>query len=326
MVVIGRNEEKKLPALIESLQKVKALEDLDVETIFVDSASSDNSVDVANGFFDKVIVLRDSRSLCAAAGRNIGTLKAEKDWILYLDGDMEVYDEFIELLPSLVADCSRKFGYLGKNVYIFGDGSVRYDALGVKNTYVLDGSTYVEHFGGAVLLPRSRVLEAGNYNASVFSNEEIDLHTRLKGVGVFVKFVDVPMISHHTEFVSKWQKLIGSFVPTSIFGRKFYGFGQLLASRVKNRQLLNFMRYFPYPFVFWGGLVIAVALWALGLEYGAAGVLIASVIYVCVAKGPQFIALYIGFASQTLFGWSKYDGSYKPEIRAEYLNGLKLVK
>ena len=96
-MIIGKNEAKNLPNLYNSL---KALE-IEKDIIYVDSASSDESVSISNKYCNKVIELEYSKQLCAAAGRNIGTKYARYEWVLYLDGDMELEDDFIEFLNNM---------------------------------------------------------------------------------------------------------------------------------------------------------------------------------------------------------------------------------
>ena len=95
--------------------------------------------------------MEDSEFLCAAAGRNIGTEHATKNWILYLDGDMEICEEFADRIAMLINDCSGNYGFMGLYQHIYPDGSVRIDGYGSKNNYKFR-NVFVRHFGGAVLL------------------------------------------------------------------------------------------------------------------------------------------------------------------------------
>lgn len=318
IVAIGKNEASRLPHLVASIKRLSEARVLDIETIYVDSASTDSSVEIAKECFDRVLVLKDSPNLCAAAGRYIGTLAATKNWVLYVDADMEICDEFVAILPELVSDESGSYGYIGKYNHLYGDGSRLQDGYGSINKYERRGSTFVKHFGGSVLLPRLAVLEAGNYNPSIFSNEEIDLYCRLRGLGLSVRFMDVDMIQHRTERFTRFQKLLGSFFPTKVIGKKYFGFGQLLASRIKGRQLGNLIRYFPYPFVFWSGLISFVIFMILRLTVISLFVLGCTLLFIHFTKGFRFIALYFAFAFQAILGWTKYDPRYVPQIDREY--------
>lgn len=318
IVVIGRNESKNLPLLIKSLGALKKIKDVDSEFIYVDSASSDDSVDKAKLFFDKVLVLESSPNLCAAAGRNIGTINASKKWVLYLDGDMELCEEFAKNIHSLIDPNIENIGYLGRYEHIYHDGTIRLNGYGPKNNYKYQNTVYVRHFGGAVLLPRSKVLKAGNYNPGVFSNEEIDLHTRLRGIGCRVRFVDISMIRHNTFHFSKFSTFFGFYWPTNFLGKKFYGFGQLLASRFNNNNILNLMRYFPYPFIYLGSLILSIAIFSIGYIFSAMILTMAAISYISYSKGIKFTLLYPGFIIQMIFGWKKYDSEYIPKVSKQF--------
>lgn len=320
LVVIGKNESQNLSRLINSISILNDYEDIDSEFIYVDSASSDNSVEIASKFFDKVFTLESSKNLCAAAGRYIGTINAKKKWILYLDGDMELCEEFIDNIRQLIGSNHDNVGFLGKYVHVYNDGTIRSDGYGPKNNFYYKNELYVRHFGGAVLLPRKLVLKAGNYNPGVFSNEEIDLHTRIRGVGGRVKFIDIEMIRHNTFHFSKLDTLIGFYWPTKFLGKKFYGFGQLISSRFSNKNILNLVRYFPYPFIFIFAILLSIIIFLLGFIYLSFAITFLTVLYIYNKKGLKFAFLYPGLIMQIIFGWKKYNSKYVPIVLKKYLN------
>lgn len=310
--VIGENEAENLPRLLDSLEAVKNLP-ITSETIYVDSASTDNSVEIAKKGFDAIYELEPSENLCAAAGRHIGTLRARGDWILYLDGDMVLCGEFLQIIVQKCKEKPFDTGWLGKYRYIDGAGVIRENALGSS-----ESGKVVSHFGGAILLPRHAVLGAGNWNPGVFSNEEIDLYTRLRGAGCVVRFADSPMIEHQKQDATKLEKFLGMFVPQKFLGKKFYGFGQLLAARVKSNTIVDFIRFFPYPFVYWFSLLAAIIFGLASMPVLAVLSFLAGIGVVWYKKRMHFVVLYTGFIIQALMGWSRYNADYKPKIKASW--------
>ena len=93
IVAIGRNEAENLSRLIHSIKALIAYCNFPIETVFVDSASQDDSVEIASAFFDVVCQLEADDNLCASAGRYVGTLEAENPFVFYIDADMEVEEE-----------------------------------------------------------------------------------------------------------------------------------------------------------------------------------------------------------------------------------------
>lgn len=238
IVVIGKNESKNLTNLYKSLQGIK----LKSYIVYCDSHSSDNSVEISLKYADVVIELENSHKLCAAAGRAVGTMYAKNEWVLYLDGDMELESEFVEFLNE------RKYlnfsenicGFVGYYTYVYKDLSES------KNVLLQRSDEVVRHFGGAVFLKKSAVLKSHNWNASVVANEEIDLHAKLIKNGYRVFGLDKKMVRHQAKKVSNLQTLKELFVPIN---KKYYGFGQMLFSQIKYKSFLSFLRLKPYPFL-----------------------------------------------------------------------------
>jgi hypothetical protein len=69
-------------------------------------------------------------------------------------------------------------GFIGYYRYIYNDGSES------ENRLLQPKNKIVSHFGGAVLLQKEILLQAGNWNPSVVANEEIDLYVRIQNLGL----------------------------------------------------------------------------------------------------------------------------------------------
>src|SRR5580700_7140365 len=93
VVVIGRNEGCRL---IRCLESVLAMDrpDGSVEVIYVDSDSTDESVERARQLGAKVIQVNPTRP-CAAVGRNAGWRAARAALVLFLDGDTRLAPDFV---------------------------------------------------------------------------------------------------------------------------------------------------------------------------------------------------------------------------------------
>ena len=85
VVVIGRNEARRLSRCLESVQK-SVWNDLRWELIYVDSHSTDESPQIAQQCGARVLRLGDVPP-SAAAARNLGWRAARGELILFLDGD-----------------------------------------------------------------------------------------------------------------------------------------------------------------------------------------------------------------------------------------------
>lgn len=296
IIIIGKNEAKNLPKLYKSLEAVT----IEKELIYVDSASSDHSVKISKNYCDAVYEIEDSLYLCAAAGRYIGTQKAKYKWVLYLDGDMELEDEFIKFLNSKnFLDYDENIaGFIGYYDYIYADGT------NDENRLLQAVDKEVDHFGGAVMLQRELVLKAGNWNPSVVANEEIDLYMRIQALGYRVFGLDKKMVKHIAKKESNFHTLISLFIPLN---RRYYGYGQVLCSQYKHGTLGKFILAKPSP------LILLILLLSIIVSNYNILFLIIFVIITSLKKRWHYNLIYLSEILRGVFGIFNYK-LYEPKI------------
>src|SRR5271167_2170016 len=103
IVVIGRNEGARLTRCLESVRAMDEPADGSVELIYVDSASTDNSVERALRLGAKVIQVNPGRP-CASIGRNAGWRAVCAPIVLFLDGDTMLEPHFVNESLHLFED------------------------------------------------------------------------------------------------------------------------------------------------------------------------------------------------------------------------------
>lgn len=303
IVVIGKNEEKNLESLFISLKAIS----IDHEIIYIDSASNDNSVSIASKHSHIVCELEKSIQLCASAGRYIGTLKANGKWILYLDGDMTLSTEFSNWINENFENINDNIaGYIGKYTYIYENGKES------TNQLLQPKHGRVDHIGGAVLLNKDYVINAGNWNPSVIANEEIDLYTRIQSNGKHVESVNIEMVRHLAAIQSKSNILLSLFFPIN---NRFYGFGQALKSQFLHHTLLAFLYYHPLPFLFWGLLILSF-LCSIGWVF-----FLAFVFYVSLRKRPHYLIIYFTDMIRGFLGLLSYK-TYEPQVKCQVVSDI----
>lgn len=297
--VIGRNEAANLPALFASLAPLRRrLPGL--ELVFVDSASTDDSVAIARSFCDVIVRMPDAADACAALNRYWGTLACSGEYVLYLDGDMQLEAHFVTEVERLI-DEGTVDGIVGDYTDVFPDGGIRAKALGRR---LRPGPA--SHFGGAVVLRRATVLKVGNWNPRLFAWEENELYTRMVVHGHQVQYVARPMVRHLTARLGPMLRLWGCISPAVPgVGQKFYGFGQVLASRYRARTLWQFIRGFPEPFVVWAALALACGMVVAGLGWVGLMVLAFAGALVAVRRGPALFVVYGLLPLQALMGFRR---------------------
>jgi glycosyltransferase involved in cell wall biosynthesis len=125
-----------IPAYNEAHNIVEVLKSVDFcnEIILVDSNSTDNTVELAKPYFDKLLTREYIHS---ASQKNWAIPQATNDWILLVDADERVTpalkEEIIQLIPNL--DTNGHAGYwMGRRNFFMGK-QVRYS--GWKNDKVI---------------------------------------------------------------------------------------------------------------------------------------------------------------------------------------------
>jgi cellulose synthase/poly-beta-1,6-N-acetylglucosamine synthase-like glycosyltransferase len=175
-----------------------------VETIYVDSGSTDKSVAVAVARGATVIELHSPRPT-AAQGRNAGWRAASGNIVLFLDGDTILHPDFVA--DSLAA---------------FDDPTVaivwghRRETLETRSVYnrVLDldwiyPPGYSPFCGGDALFRRSTLELTGGFDDTLIAGEEPELCRRITGRDLRILHVDRPMTGHDlgiTRFAQYWRR------------------------------------------------------------------------------------------------------------------------
>lgn len=197
VVIIGRNEERSVAGCIEST--LDAIKGYNYEIIFVDSASTDNTIEIAKKYPINILQLKPTWFLSAAAGRYIGALYAKGKYIQFLDCDTKTYKEWFD----------HSIPYLEEHPEIAGVTGIitqeEYDnviakrwALAAKNVKFGE----IDAFEGHILLRNDVLKEVGSFNPYLKAIEEGELGYRILASGY--KMVRIPYeMSHHMGFLSE---------------------------------------------------------------------------------------------------------------------------
>jgi cellulose synthase/poly-beta-1,6-N-acetylglucosamine synthase-like glycosyltransferase len=207
IVVIGRNEGERLLQCLESIRRMRPVHG-EVETIYVDSASTDGSAERAAQFGAKVVSAEFERP-CAAAARNAGWRIARAPIVLFLDGDTVLDPNFVIDSLSEFADPSIAVVF-GHRREIRPKASIFNRVLDLDWIY-LPGK--VDFCGGDALIRTDVLNRVGGFDAELIAGEEPDLCYRIRALGYIVLHVDRPMTGHDlamTRFSQYWWRAIRS--------------------------------------------------------------------------------------------------------------------
>jgi len=244
--VIGRNQKDLLKALRDSLDPLYNF--TQVETIYVDSCSDDDSIEVAKNLFDRVVQVGCHSYFSASAGRYVGTLLARGRWILYLDGDMILHPHFVGTVKNVVKGIINGDGVVGLTVDVHIDtGKIIRETKPIETSIFpwIHGASF---FGGALLIRRLCVINAGNWTPWLFSFEERELLSRLRRIGCKIVPVLDPMVFHRTKPLSKFRTILNVFLPTT---PKYYGLGQIILRGSFEKIIFEYIMVYPDIFALW---------------------------------------------------------------------------
>jgi cellulose synthase/poly-beta-1,6-N-acetylglucosamine synthase-like glycosyltransferase len=179
-----------------------------VEIFYIDSDSSDDSVERARNLGVKTIELKPLRP-CAAIARNAGWKAAAAPTILFLDGDTELASDFVVKSIGEFNDPRIAVVY-GHRREIEPQLSVFTRVLDLDWMHPPGPSAFC---GGDALVRRSALEEAGGFDESLIAGEEPELCRRMRSRGWVVLHHDVDMVKHHLGVTSPaqyWRRAIRS--------------------------------------------------------------------------------------------------------------------
>jgi|HubBroStandDraft_6_1064221.scaffolds.fasta_scaffold240172_2 GT2 family glycosyltransferase len=204
VVVIGRNEGERLARCLASVRAIP-------QRVYVDSGSTDGSVELARAEGMAVIELTTPPYFTAARARNAGltqllTEAPDLEFVQMVDGDCEVQPRWIE---SAVA-------FLGKDPHlalVFGRRRERYPQRSIYNALCDDEWNVpvgaASGVGGDALFRVSALREVEFYNAAMIAGEDMELAMRLRKSGWQLCRIDAEMTLHDvniTRFGQWWNR------------------------------------------------------------------------------------------------------------------------
>jgi glycosyltransferase involved in cell wall biosynthesis len=277
VVIITKDQGWNVRRLIESVL-YETTDRSGTEIILVDSASSDDTVEIASDYPIRVIRLGKRQRLTAAAGRHAGLSQTSGDFVLFLDGDMELRRGWIDAALGLFAR-RPDFAVISGEVI---DQPIRAQAPRLDEPVgELQRASFTEvaHGGGAAAYRRSVLDRVGSFNPYLFSDEEPELCLRIRHAGYRIVRLDRPIANHYSD---------PSGAISTLFGRRrrnlYLGPGQALRIHLGSGLL------FPYARERGFGLVPAAGL---GLGMAALGLSV-------ILRQPRWAAFWIGIVA-TLF-------------------------
>jgi cellulose synthase/poly-beta-1,6-N-acetylglucosamine synthase-like glycosyltransferase len=203
VIIIGRNEGDRLAACLQSVAAISA----EAELIYVDSASTDGSAQLAANFGAEAIVLHGGTQTAARA-RNAGWQRARAPLILFLDGDTVLNQDFPAAAIKVLESEPAIAAVWGHRRELHPERSVYNRVLDLDWIYAAGDTDYC---GGDALMRRSALAEVEGYDPALIAGEEPELCRRLRARGYRIVHIDSPMTGHDlnmTHFSQYWRRAV----------------------------------------------------------------------------------------------------------------------
>lgn len=231
LVVIGHNE---APNLINCFQAIRELDypKEKLEIIYVDSGSTDGSVEIAYEFAEK-IVSKPSAWYTAGLARNLGIEESSQAYIHFIDGDIQIDKEYlINAIEFLVNhnDIAAVTGFYEETNHSFWNKILNYR----RDDGIPRNEGYTTNTSGGGTYRKAALLAVDGYDERIKKGQESELGARLRQRGYKIWFIPIKQGKHNFDINNTWQML-----------KRFFGDGvstgylTLLASREKQNHYIQ---------------------------------------------------------------------------------------
>ena len=196
-----------------------------VELIVSDGGSTDNTVEIAEKFADKIVIHKEKRRQTIAEGRNRGADVAHGDILVFINGDTVPANPafFFEFISNIKNDnCKYKSSValactvsVAPNEKLFKD-SVFYT---VHNAYVrfLNAIGMGMGRGECQIVHSDTFKKVGGYNSDLTAGEDFDLYRRISKVGKISFAKDITVLESPRRFRKfGYIRIVSSWIINSL--------------------------------------------------------------------------------------------------------------
>jgi GT2 family glycosyltransferase len=207
VVVIGRNEGERLKKCLNSVAGIAG------PTVYVDSGSTDGSVEMAQAMGVEVVRLDARVSFTAARARNEGyrrlrELAPHRLYVQFVDGDCELASGWLEKAAAYLHDHPRAAVVCGR-LREKSPAQTIYNMLCDIEWDMPAGEA--KTCGGIAMMRASAFEGAQGYRSDMVAGEEPELCVRLRAAGWRIWRLDQEMALHDaamTRFGQWWKRML----------------------------------------------------------------------------------------------------------------------
>lgn len=261
-ITIGRNESWRLEKCLSAIKRL-ATSDLKFpyEIIYVDSQSTDGSIEFAQQYANKIFMITGDCS--AAIGRNVGAKEAKGDILFFIDGDMELREGVLSTILNEIGSLHYPFMAGVENDMLF-DNDWQFKDERPRQTFK-EGAEWYESkpSTGMFVIERWLWEDIGGMDSRFAVSEDHDLGFRLCVKGYLLLRMGRLWVNHYTRDYAvrtgylkfrKYEALLARrhffnrFAQRTIIGR-FYSEYALFICIILSVVFTSFYLMIPYCFL-----------------------------------------------------------------------------
>lgn len=212
IIVIGRNEGPRLGGCLQAIRDGLPASATVVEIVYVDSDSTDNSVEIARSYGAQVVTLRPSAApapaFTAGRARNAGAealleLHPEVTYLQFLDGDTDVDAGWLSAAVRYLNQNPDVAVVCGRLREKFPEASI-YNRLADLEWNPPAG--IVKEFGGNSMIRAAVFQDLHGFSPAFIAGEEPELGARIRLAGYKIARLEQAMARHdlHMTRFSQW--------------------------------------------------------------------------------------------------------------------------
>lgn len=210
LVVIGRNEGQRLLLSLQSMQSSHC------PIVYVDSGSSDNSVEIARPLVSCLHQLDPSTPFSAARARNEGfqqliTLFPSIQYIQFVDGDCVIDEGWLEAAQAAMQQDAKRAAVIGHLQEMNPDASIYNRMCAMEWRSPAGDLTNFGALGGISMIRADVFKQLGGFKANVIAGEDSEFGVRLSLAGYKVTKIEHVMAIHDanmTTFQQWWKRAV----------------------------------------------------------------------------------------------------------------------
>ena len=196
IVVIGYNEAQNLDVTFQAINKINFPKE-EIEVIYVDSASTDQSVEIAKKYADKVYIEQSSYPT-AARGRNKGLIEARGEIVHFVDGDVEITPNYLIEAVKVLLENDKIAAVTGEII----EKKVKINFLNrvFSASWEESGERFVKQTKAGGTYKKDILLKINGYDERVKLGEETELGERIINHGYNILQINEVMGLHDYDF------------------------------------------------------------------------------------------------------------------------------